>query len=204
MLVEGGKGLCAAIDAGSWPLPPPLPWYTQADCCKTFWTPWFYIMASLLLPLNSREGKQRLAEAVANGSGHQAIVDAWRPQTGSTCCGFASLAVVLTALKEGASSGESVHEDAVHPLAAADGGAIVADEQVRRVGMTLDQARQVPYGGHLSPIAAFHEPSDAILIMDVWYETEPVWATVETVWNAILGLDSESKKPRGLLVVTHQ
>lgn len=98
-------------------------------------------MASLLLPLNSREGKQRLAEAVANGSGHQAIVDAWRPQTGSTCCGFASLAVVLTALKEGASSGESVHEDAVHPLAAADGGAIVADEQVRRVGMTLDQAR---------------------------------------------------------------
>jgi hypothetical protein len=63
---------------------------------------------------------------------------------------------------------------------------------------------QVPFGGHLSPIAAYHPRSDSILVMDVWHtHTEPVWASVECVWKAILGTDPSSGLPRGVLKVVH-
>jgi len=63
---------------------------------------------------------------------------------------------------------------------------------------------QVPFGGHLSPIAAYHSRSDSILVMDVWHtHTEPVWASVGCVWKAILGTDPSSGLPRGALKVVH-
>jgi hypothetical protein len=63
---------------------------------------------------------------------------------------------------------------------------------------------QIPFGGHLSPIAAYHGSSDSILVMDVWHtRTEPVWASVECVWKAISGTDSASGAPRGLLKLVH-
>lgn len=63
---------------------------------------------------------------------------------------------------------------------------------------------QVPFGGHLSPIAAYHSRSDSILVMDVWHtHTEPVWASVECVWKAISGIDPSSGLPRGLLKLVH-
>ena len=65
---------------------------------------------------------------------------------------------------------------------------------------------QVPFGGHLSPIAAYHQRTDTVLIMDVWHtKTEPVWATIDTIWNAIsISRDGESQKPRGLLLIQHK
>ena len=63
---------------------------------------------------------------------------------------------------------------------------------------------QVPFGGHLSPVAAYDASSDSILVMDVWHtQTEPVWASIETVWKSILEIDTESLEPRGLLRVVH-
>ena len=65
---------------------------------------------------------------------------------------------------------------------------------------------QVPFGGHLSPIAAYHQRTDTVLIMDVWHtKTEPVWATMDNIWNAIsISKDGESQKPRGLLLIQHK
>mmetsp|Transcript_5168 Transcript_5168/g.12473 ORF Transcript_5168/g.12473 Transcript_5168/m.12473 type:complete len:110 (-) Transcript_5168:502-831(-) len=91
---------------------------------------------------------------------------------------------------------------------------------------------QTPFGGHLSPVAAYHEPSDSILVLDPWHtQTEPFWGSLCGVWKAMGGganvaagdggsnddgsvssgssnnnnniLDPESQKPRGLLKVVH-
>eukprot|EP00040_Diaphanoeca_grandis_P017928 m.94235 g.94235 ORF g.94235 m.94235 type:complete len:358 (-) comp26700_c0_seq1:123-1196(-) len=61
---------------------------------------------------------------------------------------------------------------------------------------------QPPYGGHFSPIAGYHGPTDSILIMDTWYDTTPLWAPLATVWRATIGLDSETRLSRGILVIT--
>ena len=60
---------------------------------------------------------------------------------------------------------------------------------------------QVPFGGHLSPVAAYHGATDCLLILDVWHtETEPVWAPLGGgVWKAIAAIDPESGAPRGIL-----
>ncbi len=64
---------------------------------------------------------------------------------------------------------------------------------------------QFSFGGHLSPLAAYHEATDSVLIMDVWHtQTEPVWAPLSTVWTAVKGIDAESQCPRGLLHIVHK
>ncbi|MEG4397179.1 phytochelatin synthase family protein [Microcoleus sp. BROC3] len=56
--------------------------------------------------------------------------------------------------------------------------------------------------GHISPLAAYHEPSDRFLIEDVAsYKYPPVWASTENLWKAMNTTDSTSKKTRGYLVV---
>ena len=63
---------------------------------------------------------------------------------------------------------------------------------------------QIPFGGHLSPIAAYHSASDSLLVMDVWHtRTEPIWAPLEDVWTAISHMDSESQRARGVLHLVH-
>lgn len=57
-------------------------------------------------------------------------------------------------------------------------------------------------GGHISPIAAYHEESDRFLILDVArYRYTPVWVKAETLWNAINTLDSTSGKTRGFIMI---
>jgi glutathione-S-conjugate glycine hydrolase len=57
-------------------------------------------------------------------------------------------------------------------------------------------------GGHISPIAAYHEGTDRLLILDVArYKYPPVWVRVEALWSAMLAVDTESQKSRGYLVV---
>lgn len=57
-------------------------------------------------------------------------------------------------------------------------------------------------GGHFSPIAAYHEESDRVLIMDVArFKYPPQWLKVEELAEATRVVDKDSGKPRGLLIL---
>ena len=57
-------------------------------------------------------------------------------------------------------------------------------------------------GGHISPIAAYHEQSDQFLILDVArYRYSPVWVEAETLWSAMNTVDSASGKTRGFILL---
>ena len=57
-------------------------------------------------------------------------------------------------------------------------------------------------GGHFSPLYAFHEASDTILIGDVGaHKYPPVWAPLASIWRGIRTRDQTSNKYRGLLQI---
>ncbi len=57
-------------------------------------------------------------------------------------------------------------------------------------------------GGHISPVAAYHEQSDQFLILDVArYRYSPVWVKAETLWEAMNTIDSVSGKTRGFILI---
>ena len=57
-------------------------------------------------------------------------------------------------------------------------------------------------GGHMSPIAAFDETTDRVLIADVSrYKYPPVWATLASVFNAMNTTDVGSGMSRGWVVL---
>ena len=57
-------------------------------------------------------------------------------------------------------------------------------------------------GGHISPVAAYHQQSDQFLILDVArYRYSPVWVKAETLWEAMNTIDSVSGKTRGLVMI---
>ena len=57
-------------------------------------------------------------------------------------------------------------------------------------------------GGHISPVAAYHEQSDQFLILDVArYRYAPVWVKAEALWEAMNTMDSVSGKTRGLVMI---
>lgn len=55
--------------------------------------------------------------------------------------------------------------------------------------------------GHFSPVGAYSETEDMLLILDTWPETPPAWVKSELVYNAMLKTDNTSKKPRGFIVL---
>ncbi|KAL1525947.1 hypothetical protein AB1Y20_020773 [Prymnesium parvum] len=54
-----------------------------------------------------------------------------------------------------------------------------------------------PFGGHFSPLAAFHPSSDRYLILNVWPHTPPAWYDGSRLWAALLRTDDDSGMPRG-------
>ena len=58
-----------------------------------------------------------------------------------------------------------------------------------------------PFGGHFSPLAAYHAPSDRFLVLDCWPRTEPCWHRADCLWAALTGTDTESGLSRGWVVV---
>ena len=57
-------------------------------------------------------------------------------------------------------------------------------------------------GGHISPLAAYHEASDRVLILDVArYRYPPVWVSVKDLWQATNTTDPVSGKTRGLVTI---
>ena len=58
-------------------------------------------------------------------------------------------------------------------------------------------------GGHISPLAAYHEKTDRFLILDVSrYKYPPVWVTTEKLWQSMATVDSDANKTRGFVVVS--
>ncbi|ANT63746.1 glutathione gamma-glutamylcysteinyltransferase (plasmid) [Salipiger sp. CCB-MM3] len=57
--------------------------------------------------------------------------------------------------------------------------------------------------GHISPVAAYDEDTDSVLILDVAkYKYPPVWVTVETLHAGMMMTDSGSNRSRGFVVVS--
>jgi hypothetical protein len=60
-------------------------------------------------------------------------------------------------------------------------------------------------GGHIAPLAAYHAPSDRVLLLDVArYRYPSVWVPVESLWQAIRTVDSSSGLSRGVLAIRRQ
>jgi hypothetical protein len=58
-------------------------------------------------------------------------------------------------------------------------------------------------GGHISPLAAYDERTDRVLILDVArYRYPSVWVPSESLWRAIRMVDSSSGRSRGLLRIS--
>ena len=57
-------------------------------------------------------------------------------------------------------------------------------------------------GGHISPVAAYHAPSDQVLILDVArYRYPSAWVPLPDLWRAMRTTDGDSGLSRGLVVV---
>ncbi|MFQ4144701.1 phytochelatin synthase family protein [Chlorogloeopsis sp. ULAP02] len=58
-------------------------------------------------------------------------------------------------------------------------------------------------GGHISPIAAYHEQTDRFLILDVSrYKYPPIWVKTADLWRAMNTFDLVSSKTRGFVFVS--
>ena len=57
-------------------------------------------------------------------------------------------------------------------------------------------------GGHFSPVGAYSEQEDMLLILDTWPETPPAWVKLEYIYKAMAAIDPSSKQPRGFLVLS--
>ena len=56
-------------------------------------------------------------------------------------------------------------------------------------------------GGHISPIAAYHQKSDRFLVVDVAaYRYPPVWVKSSQLWQAMNSIDSVSDLSRGFII----
>lgn len=55
--------------------------------------------------------------------------------------------------------------------------------------------------GHVSPLGGLHEPTDSALVLDCWPDTEPVWAPIVALTDAMRGLDGASGLSRGYAVL---
>ena len=59
--------------------------------------------------------------------------------------------------------------------------------------------------GHISPIAAYHQPSDRFLIMDVAaYRYPSVWVSSQQLWQGIDSIDSTADRSRGFVIAKNQ
>ncbi len=57
-------------------------------------------------------------------------------------------------------------------------------------------------GGHFSPLAAWHQTSDQVLILDVArFKYPPHWVPLSRLWTAMQGLDGATAQPRGYLLM---
>lgn len=81
--------------------------------------------------------------------------------------------------------------------------ATLADRNSRFVVNYSRQALPQTGDGHISPIGAYDEATDSVLILDVAkYKYAPVWITVQKMHDAMMLKDSGSGRSRGFVVVS--
>lgn len=79
----------------------------------------------------------------------------------------------------------------------------LADPDARLVANYSRQPINQEGGGHISPVAAYDEGSDRVLILDVArYKYPPVWVTIDDLHSAMSAIDPDSGSVRGLVVVS--
>ena len=91
------------------------------------------------------------------------------------------------------SSAESFREKCKSALGTSQGGVIVNYHMA-----TLGQGT---FGGHHSPLGAYHPREDRFLLWDTWPETEVCWARTDDLFRAMDTVDSASNKSRGFCIV---
>eukprot|EP00801_Mesodinium_rubrum_P009735 Mrub_09774.p1 GENE.Mrub_09774~~Mrub_09774.p1 ORF type:complete len:218 (-),score=32.16 Mrub_09774:74-703(-) len=55
--------------------------------------------------------------------------------------------------------------------------------------------------GHVSPISAYSDEYDMFLVMDVWYNIEPLWVNSKCLYESTTAIDSDSNRSRGFIVI---
>jgi hypothetical protein len=74
------------------------------------------------------------------------------------------------------------------------GGFFIISFSRKALGQTGD--------GHYSPIAAYHEPTDQCLVMDVArFKYAPFWVSVQELYEATRPHDAVTKKSRGWVLI---
>ena len=71
------------------------------------------------------------------------------------------------------------------------------------VNYHMTTAGQRPFGGHFSPLAAYHAPSGRFLVLDVWPDTGPCWLNGRFLWAAMASTDPDSGHSRGWVEIGH-
>mgnify|MGYP006101199851 CR=1 FL=1 len=103
---------------------------------------------------------------------------------------------------EAATVGSSTDEACAPLLASLRGESESESESFVILNYHMTTAGQAPFGGHFSPLAAYHSRSRRFLVLDVWPETEPSWLDADALVAAMRAVDSESGLPRGWLYVS--
>lgn len=105
----------------------------------------------------------------------------------------------LEGVKAQSIAGDSLDDDSLRALlkkALGDDGRFVLANYLRAA---LGQVG----GGHWSALAAYDAETDRVLILDVAkYKYPPSWVGIHTLREAIATLDTTSKQPRGLVIVS--
>ena len=91
------------------------------------------------------------------------------------------------------SSIESFREKCKAALSTAHTGAVVNYHMT-----TLGQGT---FGGHHSPLGAYHSGEDRFLLWDTWPKTEVCWAKTEDLFRAMNTVDQQSKESRGFCII---
>eukprot|EP00980_Cylindrotheca_fusiformis_P027609 scaffold21500_cov119-Cylindrotheca_fusiformis.AAC.2 len=90
---------------------------------------------------------------------------------------------------------QSFREDLKRTLTEKESQPIVVVSFSRR---HLDQTGE----GHFSPIAAFHESTDQVLLLDVArFKYSPYWVSVQALYDSMVPEDESTKKSRGWFVL---
>ncbi|WP_353475287.1 phytochelatin synthase family protein [Salipiger sp. H15] len=81
--------------------------------------------------------------------------------------------------------------------------ATLSDRNARFIANYSRKALPQDGDGHISPVAAYDEATDSVLILDVAkYKYPPVWVSVETLHAAMMMVDTGSNRSRGFVVVS--
>eukprot|EP00392_Amoebophrya_sp_AT5.2_P006722 g6734.t1 len=146
-----------------------------------------------------------------NGSQYAALSEQFLTQSRPPLCGPSSIVMVLNSLNV---DPRRVSCDAFKKRVAAEG--VTMEEFAylcERNGLFPGPSRLVVSfsrtalgqtgDGHYSPVAAYHQGSDMVLVLDVArFKYPPYWVSVDTLWRAMHARDAVTECARGWFVMS--